>query len=139
MNNEVKEVSSMQQAQSVSRKAVRLTTKSIQSKGNKKFTFSVGKTLDISNMDRFTQISTNVSILQGDQMQTVVEPAMTVRDVATFLNVDEKTIYRLITRGELPGFKVLGSWRFQRCDLVDWIEFKKSETKLVIMESKDLI
>jgi excisionase family DNA binding protein len=58
-----------------------------------------------------------VKILQGDQMQTVVEPAMTVRNVATFLNVDEKTIYRLDIRGELPGFKVLGSWRFQSRNL----------------------
>ena len=68
-------------------------------------------------MDRFDQISANVAILQGDQMQTVVEPAMTVRDVAVFLNVEEKTIYRLVTRGEIPGFKVLGSWQFQRSDL----------------------
>jgi excisionase family DNA binding protein len=80
-----------------------------------------------------------VKVFPGALMQTEVEPAMTVRDVATFLNVDEKTIYRLVTRGELPGFKVLGSWRFQRCDLVEWIEFKKSETKLVTKESKDLI
>ena len=33
-----------------------------------------------------------MSVLQGDQMQTEVEQAMTVRDVATFLNVDEKTM-----------------------------------------------
>ena len=31
-------------------------------------------------------------------MNTDVEPAMTVRDVAGFLNVDEKTIYRLTQR-----------------------------------------
>jgi len=37
--------------------------------------------------------------------------------VATFLNVDEKTIYRLVIKGELPGFKVLGSWRFQSRNL----------------------
>ena len=33
-----------------------------------------------------------------------VEPAMTVRDVSAFLNVDEKTIYRLAQKGDLPGF-----------------------------------
>ena len=129
MNKEVREVISMQQAQSVSWKTVRLTTNSIQSKANKKYTCSLGKTRAWSNMDRFTQISANVSILQGDQMQTEVEPAMTVRDVAAFLNVDEKTIYRLVTRGELPGFKVLGSWRFQRHDLDEWIESRKQKPK----------
>lgn len=62
-------------------------------------------------------------------MQTDVEPAMTVRDVAAFLNVDEKTIYRLVIKGELPGFKVLGSWRFQLHDLKRWIEAKKLDNK----------
>ncbi len=62
-------------------------------------------------------------------MQIEVESAMTVRDVATLLNVDEKTIYRLVTKGELPGFKVLGSWRFQRQDLDAWIVDRKQAAK----------
>jgi excisionase family DNA binding protein len=136
MNNEVREVSSMQQAQSVSWKAVKLTTNSIQSKANKKYTCLLGKTPALRNMDSFAQISANVAILQGDQMQTVVEPAMTVRDVATLLNVDEKTIYRLVTRGELPGFKVLGSWRFQKTDMRLWIDSRKQEAKLLHSKSK---
>jgi len=53
------------------------------------------------------------------------EPAMTVRDVAGYLNVDEKTVYRLAKRGELPGFKVAGSWRFKRSDLDAWIDQQK--------------
>jgi excisionase family DNA binding protein len=60
-------------------------------------------------------------------MQQIVEPAMTVRDVAVFLNVDEKTIYRLAQRGDLPGFKVSGSWRFQRLDLEAWIADRKGQ------------
>ena len=44
-------------------------------------------------------------------------PAMTVRDVAGFLAVDEKTIYRLAQQGKLPGFKVAGTWRFQLQDI----------------------
>jgi excisionase family DNA binding protein len=50
---------------------------------------------------------------------------MTVRDVAATLNVDEKTIYRLAQRGDLPGFKVAGAWRFQREDLQRWISQRK--------------
>ncbi len=56
------------------------------------------------------------------------EPAMTVRDVAATLNVDEKTIYRLAQRGDLPGFKVAGAWRFQRVDLQRWIDQRKRHT-----------
>ena len=61
------------------------------------------------------------------------DPAMTVRDVAVFLNVDEKTIYRLAQRGELPAFKVAGTWRFQREDMQRWIDQRKrlpAESKL---------
>jgi len=52
--------------------------------------------------------------------------AMTVQEVAEYLNVDPKTVYRLVNRGELPGFKVGGSWRFQKDDLDDWIAKQKA-------------
>jgi len=52
-------------------------------------------------------------------------PALTVRDVATMLNVDTKTVYRLAQKRELPGFKVAGAWRFLRADIVDWINQQK--------------
>ena len=52
-------------------------------------------------------------------------PAMTVRDVASYLNVDEKTVYRLVKRGDLPGFKVAGTWRFKQEDIDAWIEVQK--------------
>jgi excisionase family DNA binding protein len=52
--------------------------------------------------------------------------AMNVRQVAELLAVDEKTIYRLVQRGELPGFKVAGAWRFAREDLDAWIEAQKN-------------
>ncbi len=52
-------------------------------------------------------------------------PAMTVRDVATLLAVDEKTIYRLAQQGKLPGFKVAGTWRFQLPDIQVWIDQQK--------------
>lgn len=53
------------------------------------------------------------------------DQAMTVRDVADYLNVDEKTVYRLAKRADLPGFKVAGAWRFRRADLDAWIDQKK--------------
>jgi excisionase family DNA binding protein len=58
-------------------------------------------------------------------MADVRDQAMTVRDVAGYLNVDEKTVYRLAKRGELPGFKVAGAWRFKRLDLDIWIDQQK--------------
>ena len=70
-------------------------------------------------------------------MTPALEPAMTVRDIATVLNVDEKTIYRLAQKGDLPGFKVSGSWRFQRPDLLEWIEAKKQGVKVIRSIQKD--
>jgi excisionase family DNA binding protein len=54
---------------------------------------------------------------------------MTVRDVAGFLAVDEKTIYRLAQQGKLPGFKVAGTWRFQLQDIQEWIAKQKVQSR----------
>ena len=35
---------------------------------------------------------------------------MTVREVAEYLKVKERTIYRLLSLGDIPAFKVGGSW-----------------------------
>ena len=59
-------------------------------------------------------------------MTETIKPAMTVRDVAGLLSVDEKTIYRLAQHGRLPGFKVAGAWRFQFEDIQNWINAQKS-------------
>jgi excisionase family DNA binding protein len=59
-------------------------------------------------------------------MTESIKPAMTVKEVASFLSVDEKTIYRLVQQGKLPGFKVAGAWRFQFDDIKGWISEQKS-------------
>ena len=51
---------------------------------------------------------------------------LTVKEVASYLKLAEKTAYRLAAEGKLPGFKVGGSWRFRKVDLQSWIEQKKS-------------
>ena len=58
-------------------------------------------------------------------MARPIEPAMTVREVAKFLNVGNITVYRLVQAGDLPGFKVAGAWRFQSADIRRWIEERK--------------
>ena len=49
---------------------------------------------------------------------------MTIQEVAEYLKLNEKTAYRLASGGEIPGFKVGGSWRFKRQDIERWIEQK---------------
>ena len=50
------------------------------------------------------------------------EDILTIRDVAEYLKVTEKTVYGLAQKGRLPGFKVGGQWRFKREDIDQWIE-----------------
>ena len=52
---------------------------------------------------------------------------LTLKEVAAYLKLAEKTAYRLASEGKLPGFKVGGSWRFKREDLELWIEFQKTK------------
>jgi excisionase family DNA binding protein len=47
---------------------------------------------------------------------------MTIGEVAAFLKVTERTIYRLAGAKKIPSFKVGGSWRFSRADIATWIE-----------------
>jgi excisionase family DNA binding protein len=39
---------------------------------------------------------------------------MTVEEVADFLKLSKITVYKLVKKGELPGFRVGNSWRFRR-------------------------
>jgi len=45
---------------------------------------------------------------------------MTIREVAAYLRLAEKTAYRYALEGTIPGFKVGGAWRFRREDIVNW-------------------
>ena len=51
--------------------------------------------------------------------------AMTVRDVATYVNINEGSIYRWARSGELKGAKVAGRWRFERSDVDKWFDLRK--------------
>jgi len=54
---------------------------------------------------------------------------LTLKEVAEYLKLAEKTAYRLAAEGKLPGFKVGGSWRFKESDIESWIEESKKKQK----------
>ncbi|MBI3797895.1 MAG: PTS sugar transporter subunit IIA [Deltaproteobacteria bacterium] len=45
---------------------------------------------------------------------------LAVRDVAKLFRVSEKTIYRWITQGVLPAYRVNDQYRFNRAELLEW-------------------
>ncbi|NTU43723.1 MAG: PTS transporter subunit EIIA [Nitrospirales bacterium] len=47
---------------------------------------------------------------------------LSVKDVATLLNLSEKTIYRMIQNETIPCFRVGGQWRFDRREIQLWME-----------------
>ena len=47
---------------------------------------------------------------------------LTIREVAEYLKVTERTIYRLAAAKKIPAFKVGGTWRFSRADIDVWIK-----------------
>ena len=49
------------------------------------------------------------------------EEILTIREVADYLKITERTLYRLVQDGRLPAFKVGNSWRFRRADIDAWI------------------
>ncbi len=52
---------------------------------------------------------------------------LTIKEVAEYLKVTERTIYRLAGAKKIPAFKVGGAWRFSRVDIDEWIRRQSSE------------
>jgi len=54
----------------------------------------------------------------------------TLKELALYLKLAEKTAYRLAAEGKLPGFKVGGAWRFRKAEIDRWInEQERSNQK----------
>lgn len=55
-------------------------------------------------------------------IRTSEEAILTIKQVAEYLKVTERTIYRLAAAKKIPAFKVGGTWRFSRVDIENWIK-----------------
>jgi excisionase family DNA binding protein len=55
---------------------------------------------------------------------------MTIKDLSLYLKINEKTIYKLAKKKELPGIKIGGMWRFKKEAVDSWLidSGKKIET-----------
>lgn len=49
---------------------------------------------------------------------------LTLKQLAEHLQLSERTIYRLLGRGQLPGFKLGGHWRFRRAVVDYWLDLR---------------
>jgi len=46
----------------------------------------------------------------------------TLDEVSAYLKAGKRTVYRLAQNGEIPAFKLGGTWRFRRSELDRWID-----------------
>lgn len=56
---------------------------------------------------------------------------MTIREVAEYLRLNEKTTYRYASEGKIPGFKVGGAWRFRRDEIEKFTKAQGSKDRKV--------
>ena len=62
---------------------------------------------------------------------------MTLREVADYLRVTEKTIYRLLRRGDIPAAKVGRNWRFGRDSIDEWLRQNSVGVRAAILVVDD--
>lgn len=54
---------------------------------------------------------------------------ITIKEVAEYLKIKEKTAYSLAASGDIPGFKVGGAWRFKKSEIDKWINKQQMADK----------
>jgi excisionase family DNA binding protein len=55
---------------------------------------------------------------------------VTAKELGQYLKLSESTIYKLASGGELPGFKIGDSWRFDMDEVTEIIKKAKKENEL---------
>ena len=61
----------------------------------------------------------------------------TVRDVSEMLDVSEKTVYRWINDGKLPGYRMSGQYRFSRAEILEWATANKLNVSLGALQEAE--
>ena len=62
---------------------------------------------------------------------------LTVRDVATLLNVSERTIYRWIKEKTIPAYRISEQYRFHRAELLEWATARRIGVSAEIFRDAD--
>jgi excisionase family DNA binding protein len=62
---------------------------------------------------------------------------VTAKEVAEYLRLNQNTIINLAVKGDLPGFKIGKSWRFDMDEIIATIEESKEKSRSGHPLSKD--
>lgn len=50
-----------------------------------------------------------------------MDEILTIKEVAKYLKVNDRTVYRLAANKKIPAFKVGNAWRFRKNEIDQWI------------------
>ena len=66
---------------------------------------------------------------------------MTLAEVADYLRVTERTIYRLLWQGSIPAMKVGRQWRFDKDSISEWLEqgSRVAEATILVVDDEETI
>ncbi|HNT36671.1 MAG TPA: helix-turn-helix domain-containing protein [bacterium] len=53
------------------------------------------------------------------------EKLMTLDNLAEYLNLSRRTVYRLLQEKDLPAYRIGSHLRFRRGDIDDWLQTKR--------------
>ena len=73
---------------------------------------------------------------EGDMTQI-----MTAQEMADYLRVTMKTVYRLLERGKIPAIKVGRQWRFDRTAIDEWLRENSvgGKANILVVDDEELI
>lgn len=66
---------------------------------------------------------------------------MTLAEVADYLRVTQKTIYRLLEQGKIPATKVGRQWRFNRKTIDEWLNKQGTQigANILVVDDEEII
>ncbi len=65
-----------------------------------------------------------------------MDPLLTTEDVANFLRVDVVTVRRLVSKGELPAYRIGGEYRFIGDEIGEYVKRQRVTSEDVILKDK---
>ena len=73
-------------------------------------------------------------------MKAHLQVIFTLDELAAYLKVGKRTLYRLAAHGEIPAFKVGGTWRFPQSEIDQWINDQtRAGAKKEVMRKREQI
>jgi excisionase family DNA binding protein len=71
---------------------------------------------------------------KGGRNKQLAGPLLDIKQVQEKLGVSERTIFRLIEKGDLTGFKVGRAWRFEESDIDLYIDRQRQKARESIQQ-----